>query len=428
MTTIRFEIPTRFLSSTPVQHVRRKRLALPFYCRSFPTLPLAVKLDTNVHERTAEVVKSAKAGKAGLGENLLSRPLFDDTTCQIRFIVRAVMNGPTVLPDVEHGMTTATESGFNREISAGSGGCHHSLSSTNASPRLSHSIRVGAENNGTLPGGGGGNGSLPSEAVPTGSGTGMTSKKSGHGAPETGAAIVASALSAAAPGGVKPNPYFIVGESTVLVVAEKGDGGDRRKKCSTTSVSILGQQQPQEDVCREGGDTRATVRGSVQNIDLVAGEGVEAPCPTSGAFRGKELRLSGTESLDPRLKLASFWEEGGASAGSPVTAASNNSSGGVASARTVGASGSAAAGQTFPGPRPLSAPLIRPVIGASRLNATSPTRSVRRLDEASVRRDRELSMSLSRTAGVSLAGRLMSYATRPGGKLDVFAASRDGQV
>eukprot|EP00752_Nemacystus_decipiens_P006293 g5673.t1 len=48
----------------------------------------------------------------------------------------------------------------------------------------------------------------------------------------------------------------------------------------------------------------------------------------------------------------------------------------------------------------------------------------------SVSGERDLggSRSLGRTAGVSLAGRLMSYATRPGGTFDVFAAARDGQV
>ncbi len=90
---------------------------------------------------------------------------------------------------------------------------------------------------------------------------------------------------------------------------------------------------------------------------------------------------------------------------------------------------SAAAGLTYPGPRPLSAPLMRPTINPSALNATSPILSGRRY-EGSTPTGREFgrSVSLSRTAGASLAGTLMSYATRPGGTFDVFAAARDGQV
>lgn len=344
------------------------------------------------------------------------------------------MNGQTVLPDVEHEATAATAPGFNQEISAGDDRYQNNLGSTTESPRATYPTRARADNNSALSVGdsGGGGRSLPSEPVPTGSGTVATSCKAGQsGASDTDAAVVASATSGAALRGGNPKPPSVVGQSSASVAVEGEDGGDRPDRCSTLSVSVLEQQeQPEEETGRRGGahDRIEIAGGGLQNSDGAAGEGGAGLPPSSGTFGDRGLGLSGTESMDPRLKLTLPWEEARASAENSAAAGTNRSSGGGASARAVGGVGSAAAGLTYPGPRPLSAAPIRPGIGTTRLNATSPVLSGRRFEGASVCRDRELGRSLGRTAGVSLAGRLLSYATRPDGKFDVFAAARDGQV
>lgn len=361
---------------------------------------------------------------------IISRPVrpHDQTFRQIRFIVREVVNDQTVLPDPEHEAKTARASGLSQESSPVGGRHHHSP--TSMSPRPSYPTRAGADSSGALSGGGGGR---PSESVLAGSWTGTASGKSGQsGAPDKGEATVASAVSAALEG-VKPTPPSIASQSSGSVVFEGEGDGDRRNRYRTSSSSVLGQQQrqqPQEEAGRGGGehDRTGKAKGDLQHVDTAAGERGVVPCLSSRSFHGRGLELSETGPPDPCLKLALPWEEGEALAGGQATAAADSSSGVSASARTVGPGGSAAVGLTYPGPRPLSAPLIRPVFGTGRLNATSPILSGRRFEETNVGRDKDLSRSLGRTAGVSLAGRLMSYATRPNGKFDVFAAARDGQV
>lgn len=74
--------------------------------------------------------------------------------------------------------------------------------------------------------------------------------------------------------------------------------------------------------------------------------------------------------------------------------------------------------------RALSAPQMH--LGGAKLHATSPTLSGRpHLMDASGTLAEAKGAGLN---GASLAGTLLTYATMPGGKFDVFAAARDGQV
>lgn len=228
-----------------------------------------------------------------------------------------------------------------------------------------------------------------------------------------------------------------IGQPLALGVAQevKGDQSLTRAR-NRSRVGFSVQQLPQE----AGEGTNGSIVGEdiARDVDGAAGE-KEAKSEPSSTFASGGLGLSEPGGLAPRLKLSLPWDDesgpelantrglGGEVAKSPIAA---RASGGSLSARTVGSRGSAAAGLTYPGRRPLSAPRMRPSIGANNLNATSPILSGRTFEGTSVGKDRDLggSNSLGRTAGASLAGRLMSYATRPGGTFDVFAAARDGQV
>lgn len=89
--------------------------------------------------------------------------------------------------------------------------------------------------------------------------------------------------------------------------------------------------------------------------------------------------------------------------------------------------------ETYPGPRPVSTPGLRSTISANRLHMTSPILSGRRYVGAgssnnTFSKSPRGSFKRGSQKTPSLAGTFLLYATRPGGKLNVFAAARDGQV
>lgn len=351
---------------------------------------------------------------------------------QIRFIVREVTKGPCPAQEPEH-ETSESASARNREISNGSP-FHDSINSA-AAPRGPPST---LRNDSGLPLHG--CGSLESENAVSAEGAVakvVTAEKKASTSPSNDKLEVAACVPRAALGEVKRSEPSDSGESLVLQLAQEGKG-DRSptRAADTSSVGSSVQQQPQE-AGQEGAPGHFVGGGVTREANAAAGERQAGTRP-SGATAGAGEGLPETGGLAPRLKLSLPWDDeggpglasiqelGGGSEKSPAAA----SNGGGLSARTVGEGGSAAVGLTYPGPRPLSAPQMRRSLGASPLNATGPILSGRRFEGTTVSKDRGLegSRSLGRTAGASLAGRLMSYATRPGGTFDVFAAARDGQV
>lgn len=243
--------------------------------------------------------------------------------------------------------------------------------------------------------------------------------------------LISNASVAAALGGVKRSgPSDIEQPLNAGVAQQEKCDPPRTRARDGSSVGFSAQQVPQESG-QEGAHGGIVQGGILREVDTAAGEKEAAPDP-SGTSNARGQGTLDTEGLAPRLKLNLAWDsEGGPGlARTRGLSTSSPTAGGATSARTLGTGGSAAAGLTYPGPRPLSAPPLPTNKSAGNLNATSPILSGKRFEEMGVSRDRHLgkSRSLSRTAGASLAGRLMSYATRPGGTLDVFAAARDGQV
>lgn len=229
---------------------------------------------------------------------------------------------------------------------------------------------------------------------------------------------------------------------TLRRISSAGDEQESSKWVTGTSGQHLRRLQETEGTgkgvaCR-GSATRSSDH---RNADATGGEKLGKRClPRASGFGGDEASGTGGLAQPPTLRLP--WDDAtnpgparipsrGGPTGSP---ASDTACGGNASARTLGVTGTAVAGLTYPGPRPLSAPLVRASISAARLNSTSPILSGRRFEGTSVTKGghggstRDGSRSLGRAAGASLAGTVMSYATRPGGTFDVFAAARDGQV
>lgn len=260
--------------------------------------------------------------------------------------------------------------------------------------------------------------------------------------PNNNEEMVAHASAAVVLGESKRSGPSGIGQPLTVVAAQERQG-DRINVRSTDrpSVGFSVQQRP-PGAGQEGAQGRIVTGGVTRETDAAAGE-KEAGQDPSGASTSGDQGVSEAGGLAPPLKLSLPWddddggpglkasrESGGGSVESPIATAAAASGGGT-SARSLGTGGLAAAGLTYPGGRPVSAPQLRPSINGGKLNATSPILSGRRFEGTSVGTDRDNlggSRSLGRTAGASLAGRLMSYATRPGGTFDVFAAARDGQV
>ncbi|CAM9130523.1 unnamed protein product [Ectocarpus sp. 4 AP-2014] len=346
----------------------------------------------------------------------VTEPVLDE----IRFIVREVMKGPRLLP--EPGPDLARPSSDAKQHP---GGNHHRQSSysTAASPG-------------------------PPQARKE-SGTGQRPVEGGRLSSEPGATVEGATprvkavpYTPLADGGIPPRA-----SSTAL---QAGLGLDRKsdvisspigngQNASSTPLSGSSglEQLEQQEKGRVGGDDRAGEAGiDGENVGATAVEGAAVPSPLD--------EPSGPGSLAPRLRLKLPWEDEASpeqarregSERPPEGAAAGASGGGNASARMVGEQGTAATGLTYPGPRPLSAPSMRPMISASRLNATTPILSGRSYQGHNVVGGKGesgggtlgASGSLGRTGAATLAGRLVAYATRPGGSLDIFAAARDGQV
>lgn len=280
------------------------------------------------------------------------------------------------------------------------------------------------------------------------SGTGQRPVKGGRLSSKPGATVEGATPR------VKAVPYTLLGDggippsaSSTALQAGLGLGrndvicspvGNGQNASSTPLLGSSGLHQlEQQEKGRVGGDDRAGEPGvDGENAGATAAEGAAVPSPLDGP--------SGPGSLAPRLRLKLPWEDEASpeqarteeSERSPDGAAAGASGDGNASARMVGEEGTAATGLTYPGPRPLSAPSMRPMISASRLNATIPILSGRSYQGHNVIGGKGeggggtlgASGSLGRTGAATLAGRLVAYATRPGGSLDIFAAARDGQV
>ncbi|CAM9237759.1 unnamed protein product, partial [Hapterophycus canaliculatus] len=214
----------------------------------------------------------------------------------------------------------------------------------------------------------------------------------------------------------------ILGEPSGLVV--KDEQGDR------LGVLSAGDEKDSPTISSDHG-----------NAEAIAGAVSEKRCPPRASSFSRD-GPSKTGTLAPPLTLKLPWEDETKSeratapsrGGSTGSAAADTACGRDASAQALGNTDTAVVGLTYPGPRPLSAPLVRTSISAARLNSTSPILSGRRFEGTSAMKGRhgcstrDGSRSLGRTTGATLAGTLMSYATRPGGTFDVFAAARDGQV
>eukprot|EP00903_Cladosiphon_okamuranus_P013824 g12865.t1 len=353
--------------------------------------------------------------------------IFDDHVTEpvvdeIRYIVRQVIRGPPPAQESEH-ETPGPASVFNRDTSCG-GPFHNSTSSPTA-PHCTPSMT--RKDSGLLSHEGK---HMESENVvpaPGADGAGVASKT-------VGSKEIPDSMEMIANFEVKRSEPLDAGQS--LAVGDEQEGKSDRPRIRVAGRSSVGfsvQQKPQE-AGQEAPHGRID-GGIISREEDGATDEKEARPHPSRATTARGKGVPETDGLAPALKLSLPWqnEEGGPGqastrkigcelAKSPAAGASR----GGMSARTVGAGGSAAAGLTHPGPRPLSAPPIRRSISTSPLNATSPALSGRRFEGTSV--DLGGSRSLGCTAGVSLAGRLLSYATMPGGTFDVFAAARDGQV
>ncbi|CAM9217219.1 unnamed protein product, partial [Ectocarpus sp. 12 AP-2014] len=346
----------------------------------------------------------------------VTEPVLDE----IRFIVREVMKGPPLLR--EPGPDLAGPSSDAKQHPSGN---HHRQSSysTAASPR-------------------------PPQARKD-SGIGQRPVEGGRLSSEPGATVEGATPR------VKAVPYTPLGgggipPSASCTTLKAGFGLDRKSDVisspvgngqNASSTPLLGssglEQLEQQEKGSAGGNDRAGQPGvDGQKAGATAVEGAAVPSPLDGPSR--------PGSLAPRLRLKLPWEDEASpeqartegSERSPEGAAAGASGDGSASARMVGEEGTAATGLTYPGPRPLSAPSMRPMISASRLNATIPILSGRSYQGHNVVGGKGeggggtlgASGSLGRTGAATLAGRLVAYATRPGGSLDIFAAARDGQV
>lgn len=325
---------------------------------------------------------------------------------------------------------SGSASARNREVSDG-GPLHDSISPTTTSHCPPSAAQQRASSSLSLPDGG----SLDSDAVGATEGT----VAAGGAAESMGPLFGAPSNSEAA----TPNV------STKMAALEevKGSGpADNGQPVISGGVQEGRDDRPRDRSVQEqpqgpgqaGKNFSIDARGGTRGVDAAGGEEESGPDP-SGTSSTSGHGISEAEGLAPRLKLGLPWDdevgprlsktpelEGGTKKNPFAVAATGED----ASVRTIGVVGSAAAGLTYPGPRPLSAPAMRPIINAGKLNATSPMLSGRRFEGTTAGRDGDFSnsRSLGRTAGASLAGRLISYATRPGGTFDVFAAARDGQV
>lgn len=338
--------------------------------------------------------------------------------------------GPPPAQEAEH-ETPGSASVRNQETSGG-GPLHDSISPTIVSCCTPSTTRKGSGLSSHE-----GKKLDPENVVPAkgAEGAGLAATKAGSTRPsENNVKMIANVPAAAALAEVKGSEPSNIGQALAVGVEQEGKSDRPRiRAADRSSVGLSVQQQPQE-ARQEGAHNSMDGGGIASEEDAAASEKEAGPHP-SGTTTARGAGALEMKGLAPALKLSLPWHDeeggpglactrkiGGESAQTPAAGAS----GGGVSARTVGAGGSAAAGLTYPGPRPLSAPLVRPSITASHLNATSPILSGRRFEGTSV--DLGGSRNLGRTAGASLAGRLLSYATRPGGTFDVFAAARDGQV
>ncbi|CAM9145208.1 unnamed protein product [Ectocarpus sp. 13 AM-2016] len=349
-------------------------------------------------------------------DDQVTEPVLDE----IRFIVREAMKGPPLLP--ERGPDLARSSSDARQHP---GGNHHRQRSysTAASPRP------------------------PQARIDSGTGQRPVEGRRLSTEPEATVEWATPRVKAVpctpfADGGIPPRASSAALQAG-LGLDRKSDVnsspiGNGQNASSTPSLGSSGLEQlEQQDQGRVGGDDRAGEPGvDGKHAGATAVEGVAVPSPLD--------EPSGPGRLAPCLRLKLPWEDEASpeqarterSEGSPEGTAAGASGDGSASARMVGEEGTAATGLTYPGPRPLSAPSMRPTIGASRLNATIPILSGRSYQGPNVVGGKGeggggtlgASGSLGRTGAATLAGRLVAYATRPGGSLDIFAAARDGQV
>lgn len=151
-----------------------------------------------------------------------------------------------------------------------------------------------------------------------------------------------------------------------------------------------------------------------------------AGSPLSRTSADPNDRLPPTAIRPPRLNLNLPWDEELGQAIQEGGLGNSSGAAGATNARTPGA-GVGGRGATYPGPRLSPTTQMRPMIGNNKFRATSPTLSGRTYSIV----DNSNGGTPTKGAGLkgaSLAGTLLMYATRPGGKFDVFAAARDGQV
>lgn len=353
---------------------------------------------------------------------------------QIHFIVREVMKGlpllPEPVPDLARPFSDAKQH---------AGGSHHRQSSysTAASPRPPQAQKDSGTGQRSVEGGrlSSGPGATVEGATPRVTASRYTAFGDGGISPSASYTALQTGDVGSTPGALRPSDLVSALDGKSDLISSSLGSGQNASITPLLGSSGLGQRE-QRETGRDGGDGRPGKTGvDGQDADATAVEGAAVPPPLDGP--------SGLGSLAPRLRLKLPWEDEaipelerkGGSKGSPEGATAGASGDGNASARMVGEEGTAATGLTYPGPRPLSAPSMRPMINASRLNATTPILSGRSYQGHNVVRVKDggggtlgASGSLGRTGAATLAGRLMAYATRPGGSLDVFAAARDGQV
>lgn len=363
---------------------------------------------------------------------------------QIRFIVREVIKGPLVLPEPDCLEGTDSSATHRKSLDG-----HRPRLESSVTASLDASPMRGTTSGGELSSDGGRLCQESSIAEERAILAPETAKHHpGHGKEGS----VTRDGYAAAPMAAKRRPPSVVGEASGLS-AEMGEG-DRlpvfsasdKHESSSWEAGTPGQhprrlQEPEGEGRGVAHRTSATMSNDGGRAEAVVGEESEQRCPprASGVSGNGRPRAG---ALGPPLTLKLPWEEEtknqAATAlskreptGSP---ASDTACSGNAGARALGSTGTAVAGLTYPGPRPLSAPLVRTSVSGARLNSMSPILSGRRFQGTSAgegRDDggmRDGSRSLGRTAGATLAGTLLTYATRPGGTFDVFAAARDGQV
>lgn len=206
------------------------------------------------------------------------------------------------------------------------------------------------------------------------------------------------------------------------------------------------QQHPQHDQeqQRQGiasKDDSVSVDG---HGSLAEAESTRPPPEASSAAFTKPVSQLPAPSLLPRLSLALPWdgeqelvrESGGDGQG--VVRAISPTSACSMSVKTVGpAAGLGGETQnkgegddTNSRSRPLSAPQMRLAVGKNtlRTTASNPILTGRSFSMAESNAGPPALGTAKGLKGASLAGTLLAYATRPGGKIDMFAAAKDGQV